>query len=354
MLRANDRQVRAIVDEIEERMRAGAKPVRREGEREGRWVLLDYVDLVIHVQQEEERVFYALERLWKDCPRVPLPEPVTAGDRGATVRRRGATLTVTRETGPRGGNDGAGATRTTSGRQAHSVAARPDRWNVEKRFQGQSDIPLDETGERQAERAARLLAALQPDAIVSSDLRRAAGTAAPLSRITGLPVTADKDLRERYGGLWEGLNDREIRERYPEAHAVWTPPEGESSAAVGDRVCAALERVAASLPETLASSSPRRDPPRNGAATRHARGVVAGSGRSPIARGRCSAWARQVAGARAQRGNPARAGAGRRSLTVPATGSAGAAGSRRRLRPRPRGSCTLARRQADAVAAEGL
>jgi ribosome-associated protein len=80
----NDRQVRAIVDEIEERMRrAGAKPVRREGEREGRWVLLDYVDLVIHVQQEEERVFYALERLWKDCPRIALPEPVTAGDREA-------------------------------------------------------------------------------------------------------------------------------------------------------------------------------------------------------------------------------------------------------------------------------
>ena len=77
----NDRQVRSIVDEIEERLRrAGAKPVRREGEREGRWVLLDYVDIVIHVQQEEERVFYALERLWKDCPRISLPEPVAAGD----------------------------------------------------------------------------------------------------------------------------------------------------------------------------------------------------------------------------------------------------------------------------------
>ena len=120
---------------------------------------------------------------------------------------------------------------------------------MEKRFQGQSDIPLDETGVRQAERAARLLAALQPDLIVSSDLRRATGTAAPLSRITGLPVTADKDLRERFGGLWEGLNDKEIRERYPEAHAVWTPPDGESSEAVGDRVSGALERVAASLPD---------------------------------------------------------------------------------------------------------
>ena len=80
---ANDRQIRAIVDEIEEKMRqAGAKPVRREGERERRWVLLDYLDVVIHVQHAEERVYYALERLWKDCPRVPLPEPVGVAPRG--------------------------------------------------------------------------------------------------------------------------------------------------------------------------------------------------------------------------------------------------------------------------------
>jgi ribosome-associated protein len=77
---SNDRQVKAIVDEIEDKLRkAGARPVRREGEREGRWVLLDYLDVVIHVQHAEERVFYALERLWKDCPRIPLPEPVSAG-----------------------------------------------------------------------------------------------------------------------------------------------------------------------------------------------------------------------------------------------------------------------------------
>jgi ribosome-associated protein len=80
---SNDRQIRAVVDEIEEKLReAGARPVRREGEREGRWVLLDYLDLVIHIQHTEERVFYALERLWKDCPRVPLPEPVGAGPSG--------------------------------------------------------------------------------------------------------------------------------------------------------------------------------------------------------------------------------------------------------------------------------
>jgi ribosome-associated protein len=77
---SNDRQVKSIVDEIEDRLRrVGARPVRREGEREGRWVLLDYIDVVIHVQHAEERVFYALERLWKDCPQIPLPEPAIAG-----------------------------------------------------------------------------------------------------------------------------------------------------------------------------------------------------------------------------------------------------------------------------------
>ena len=77
---SNDRQVRAVVDEIEERLRqASARPVRREGEREGRWVLLDYLDVVIHVQRADERVYYALERLWKDCPQIVLPEPVGVG-----------------------------------------------------------------------------------------------------------------------------------------------------------------------------------------------------------------------------------------------------------------------------------
>jgi ribosome-associated protein len=69
---ANERQVEAIVDEVEERLRReGVKPLRREGRRDGRWVLLDYADVVVHVQHSEERVFYALERLWKDCPAIP-------------------------------------------------------------------------------------------------------------------------------------------------------------------------------------------------------------------------------------------------------------------------------------------
>ena len=76
----NERQVSSIVDEIEDKLReAGAKPIRREGAREGRWVLLDYGDIVVHVQHEEERQFYALERLWRDCPAIELPDDVTPG-----------------------------------------------------------------------------------------------------------------------------------------------------------------------------------------------------------------------------------------------------------------------------------
>ncbi|HYO00816.1 MAG TPA: ribosome silencing factor [Mycobacterium sp.] len=70
---SNDRQVNAIVDEVEEKMRlAGYKPARREGTREGRWVLLDYVDIVAHIQHQDERNFYALDRLWRDCPLIPV------------------------------------------------------------------------------------------------------------------------------------------------------------------------------------------------------------------------------------------------------------------------------------------
>lgn len=77
---ANDRQVRAIVDAVEERLHGmGSKPLRREGEAEGRWVLLDYGDIVVHVQLAEERIHYAIERLWKDCPMIPLPAEIVEG-----------------------------------------------------------------------------------------------------------------------------------------------------------------------------------------------------------------------------------------------------------------------------------
>jgi glucosyl-3-phosphoglycerate phosphatase len=120
-------------------------------------------------------------------------------------------------------------------------------YNVERRFQGHSDVPLNEVGLRQAAEAARYLAALQPSAIFSSDLSRASVTAAALARLTGLSVQLDKDLRERSGGSWEGLTEAEIRERFPVERATWTPPDGEPSLAVADRASAALERIAGSM-----------------------------------------------------------------------------------------------------------
>lgn len=88
----NERQVQAIVDAIEERLLElpeKAKPVRREGERGGRWVLLDYVDVVVHVQHSEEREFYALDRLWKDCPIIPFVDRELA-EAGAAAAAVGA------------------------------------------------------------------------------------------------------------------------------------------------------------------------------------------------------------------------------------------------------------------------
>ena len=81
---ANERQVGAIVDSVEEKMRAaGTRPPRREGERDGRWVLLDFLDVIVHVQHSEERVFYALDRLWKDCPTIPWTDE--SGDPGSAL-----------------------------------------------------------------------------------------------------------------------------------------------------------------------------------------------------------------------------------------------------------------------------
>ena len=84
---ANERQVRAVVDGVEERLHAmGSKPLRCEGEAEGRWVLLDFGDIVVHVQLAEERIHYAIERLWKDCPTIALPAEVHQGRRVSEAR----------------------------------------------------------------------------------------------------------------------------------------------------------------------------------------------------------------------------------------------------------------------------
>jgi ribosome-associated protein len=87
---ANDRQVVSVVDEIEERVRheLGVKPVRREGDRDARWVLLDFIDVVVHVQHVEERVYYSLERIWQDCPAIALPDDVAPTRSAAGGTRR--------------------------------------------------------------------------------------------------------------------------------------------------------------------------------------------------------------------------------------------------------------------------
>ncbi len=80
----NERQVGAIVDAVEEALhKLGSKPVRREGKAQGRWVLIDFGDVVVHVQHAEDRVYYALERLWKDCPLIDLPADARGGDGGS-------------------------------------------------------------------------------------------------------------------------------------------------------------------------------------------------------------------------------------------------------------------------------
>lgn len=85
----NDRQVRAVVDAVRRRLtQVGAKPIRREGEQEARWVLLDYGDIVIHIQHSDERAYYSLERLWKDCPTLPLPEKAAEAPSMYTVGSR--------------------------------------------------------------------------------------------------------------------------------------------------------------------------------------------------------------------------------------------------------------------------
>jgi broad specificity phosphatase PhoE len=94
-------------------------------------------------------------------------------------------------------------------------------WNAERRYQGQADPPLDETGREQSIEAAGLIAALRPDYIVSSDLRRAAQTAEALSRSAERPLHLDRRFRERSLGHWEGLTRDEVAERFPDEMVDW-------------------------------------------------------------------------------------------------------------------------------------
>jgi probable phosphoglycerate mutase len=128
-------------------------------------------------------------------------------------------------------------------------------WNLERRFQGDTDVPLTETGRAQAKRAARLLASLQPDALIASDLGRAADTAGELAALTGLEITHDRALRETFAGDWQGLTHEEIIERYGEQYAAWKRGEpvrrggGELETEVADRAAPVVLAHAAKLPD---------------------------------------------------------------------------------------------------------
>jgi broad specificity phosphatase PhoE len=127
-------------------------------------------------------------------------------------------------------------------------------WNVEGRFQGQTDVPLDAAGRDQARRAARLLASLRPHSIVASDLCRAADTAGELGALTGLSVELDEGLRETYAGTWQGLTDAEIRAKFPEEFAAWKRDHsvrrggGELEVEVADRVVPSIMRALEKVP----------------------------------------------------------------------------------------------------------
>ncbi|MFD3522502.1 histidine phosphatase family protein [Streptomyces sp. NPDC058653] len=128
-------------------------------------------------------------------------------------------------------------------------------WNLERRFQGTTDIELTEAGVAQARRSARLLASLRPDAIVASDLRRVVATAHELATLTGLPVSYDPALRETYAGAWQGLTHEEILERFGEQYLAWKRGEsvrrggGELETEVADRAAPVVLRHADKLPD---------------------------------------------------------------------------------------------------------
>jgi broad specificity phosphatase PhoE len=127
-------------------------------------------------------------------------------------------------------------------------------WNAGGRVQGQIDVPLNDLGREQAVDAADLLVRLKPDAIVASDLRRAADTASVLAALTGLPVQYDLRLRERFFGEWQGLTMAEVKAQRPEQHARWTAGEDEVGSGVetltdlGERVAEALLAAAEKCP----------------------------------------------------------------------------------------------------------
>jgi probable phosphoglycerate mutase len=118
-------------------------------------------------------------------------------------------------------------------------------WNVENRFQGHSDIPLNKVGHYQASEAAKVLAALRPDRIISSDLIRAQETAAPLASLTDIKIEINPNLRETDGGLWEGKLASENRATHGELFANWYEGGDEPAGVTGERRSDVAKRAVA-------------------------------------------------------------------------------------------------------------
>ena len=129
-------------------------------------------------------------------------------------------------------------------------------WNIEQRWQGQSDIPLNAAGHQQAARVAAELVTANFSAIYSSDLSRAYETALALSRISGLPVQREPRLREIHQGEWQGLREIDIQARYGNAFRERkqqplhiAPPGGETVVQVRDRVVSAVNDICIMHPD---------------------------------------------------------------------------------------------------------
>jgi probable phosphoglycerate mutase len=128
-------------------------------------------------------------------------------------------------------------------------------WNLEDRFQGSTDVELDDVGRGQADRAARLLASLEPTAVVSSDLARASETARTLARLVGLEVRLDDRLRETYGGSWQGRTVGELLQRDADAYAAWRSG-ADVPAGGGERRSDVAARVVPAILDAVADSPP--------------------------------------------------------------------------------------------------
>ena len=124
-------------------------------------------------------------------------------------------------------------------------------WNVENRFQGHSDIPLNKVGEYQVVEAAKILASLKPDRIVSSDLIRAQKTAAALSAITNIKVEINPGIRETNGGLWEGKTATENRSTHSELFSSWYEGGDEPAGEIGERRTDVAKRAVAAIEKEI-------------------------------------------------------------------------------------------------------